>query len=272
MSVALEDEENADVGADVGPEGDSGDDVRSNYTPDEPGDEIDGTGQLTGGKSEPLTTPHAPIQAEVMKSAFSQGPGGGHSPVKAREVKMMSALALRIQGHSYDTIAAELGYKNAQSASRMVNEALKRQTMDNAKSFIEVQDRRYNYLLASMFRKAIDANSDLGEQTSAVSATLAIMRQHENLLGVDKVVADATSNEVIMIDSESADYVTKLQSIAKENELPAVAEAEDDQDELREHLHATDAEGWEQFDQMYDTRAGDISADVQIIDAEVTDE
>ena len=87
------------------------------YEPDETGEIVDETGIPTGEQMEHEVDISESLQADVIDVALSQGPDGHNAPVKRNTAKQAKALQLRIAGHSYDTIAQQLGYTNPQAAS-----------------------------------------------------------------------------------------------------------------------------------------------------------
>lgn len=219
------------------------------YEPDEIGEEIDETGQPTGKTFTNTVEVSAPLQAEVIDVALSQGPDGHVSRPKRDIAKATSALQLRIQGHSYDTIAQEVGYTSPQAASTAVNRALRKQANENVKDFIKLQQRRYNYLLAGVFRTAL--NKDDEKQIPALNAVLSVMDHMNKLVGVDKVSQGMVDSQVVMIDSESDSYVKQLNEMAQTNEIEAIREDDEEDAILREKLINTQNDGWEELDEEH---------------------
>lgn len=232
------------------------DDILGEYEPDGLAEALDDAGQPTGKAVERISPINEPIQADVMDASFAQGPAGGRAPAKKKMSKAMSALGLRIQGHSYDTIAHAIGYKNASSASLAVNRELARQRDENLEQFVQTQKKRYNYLLASVFSTAIDKNDD--KQISALNAALSVMGRMEDLYGVNKLVNNDVQDKVVMIESADQDYAERLRDMSAKYEIEEPGSERDD--ELREQLMATEAGGWEDIDSM------------EVVDAEIIDD
>lgn len=238
------------------------------YEPDETGEIVDETGIPTGEQMEHEVDISESLQADVIDVALSQGPDGHNAPVKRNTAKQAKALQLRIAGHSYDTIAHQLGYTNPQAASTAVNRALSKQASENLKDFVKLQKRRYNYLLAGVFRTALDKDDD--KQIAALNAVLSVMDNMNKVWGVDKVTGGAADSQVVMIDSESDSYVKELSEMAQSHEIEAVQEEDDEEKELRGKLINTQFDGWEDLDTEFgvENEIGDIT----IVDAEIIEE
>lgn len=241
-------------------------DLLDGYEPDEPGGLVDDTGMPIEGVASTEIDPSKPLQADVIDVALSQGPDGHNAPAKKSMAKSVSALQLRIQGHSYDTIAKEVGYANPQAASLAVNRALAKQATENVKDFIKLQQRRYNYLLAGVFRTALDREDE--KQIQALNAVLAVMESMNKLEGVDKLNAGITDSQVVMIDSETDSYRSQLQEMAKQNEIEAAKDEDDDERELRDKLMGTMEDGWADLDEEF----GVMEMVEEVVEAEIVEE
>lgn len=238
------------------------------YEPDVVGDVVDETGLPTG---EQVEHPHEMIeniQSDVIDVALTQGPDGHRAPVKKNAVKQAKALQLRIAGHSYDTIAEQIGYASPQAASNAVNRALAKQANENLKDFIKLQKRRYNYLLAGVFVTALDKNDE--KQISALNAVLSIMDNMNKVWGVDKMTGGAVDSQVVMIDSESDAYIKELTEMAQSNEVEAVMDEDDEDKLLRDKLINTQFESWDDLDEEFGVE--NTIGGIEIVDAEIINE
>jgi hypothetical protein len=94
--------------------------------------------------------------------------------------KQEMALTLVKAGHSYEEIAAELGYASRSSAWRLVTNGLKNAVSMLAEDYLQLELDRLDALQAAVWQSA--TNGDI----AAAGLVLRIMEQRESLLALDK--------------------------------------------------------------------------------------
>ena len=101
------------------------------------------------------------------------------------QVKEQQALELRLAGHTYDAIAAQVGYVSQRSAYRAVGRAFQRiraHTDETAEQLRQLEDTRYDRML-----RAIDEQVQQGD-LSAIDRALRISIARRKLWGLDAPV------------------------------------------------------------------------------------
>jgi hypothetical protein len=111
------------------------------------------------------------------------GPESRFSPrAVTAQVKEEQALDLRLAGHTYDVIAAQVGYASRSSAYRAVERAFQRiraHTDQTAEQLRQLEDARYNRML-----QAIDDKVQQGD-LAAIDRALRISKARRELWGLD---------------------------------------------------------------------------------------
>ncbi len=87
-------------------------------------------------------------------------------------------LELAIEGHTYDQIAAEVGYANRGTAYKVVQAALGARTVAGVDALRSVESARLNALQAALWPDAMAGD------VSAVQAVLKIVMQRCRLVGL----------------------------------------------------------------------------------------
>jgi hypothetical protein len=98
------------------------------------------------------------------------------------QVKEEQALDLRLAGHTFDVIAAQIGYATRSSAYRAVSRALQRiraHTDQTAEQLRQLEDARYDRML-----RAIDDKVQQGDP-GAIDRALRISKARRELWGLD---------------------------------------------------------------------------------------
>jgi hypothetical protein len=101
------------------------------------------------------------------------------------QVKEQQALELRLAGHTYDVIAAQVGYVSRSSAYRAVGRAFQRiraQADEIAEQLRQLEDARYDRML-----RAIEAKVQQGD-LAAIDRALRISKARRELWGLDAPV------------------------------------------------------------------------------------
>jgi hypothetical protein len=101
------------------------------------------------------------------------------------QVKEQQALELRQAGHTFDAIAAQLGYASRSTAYRAVSRALQRiraQADQTAEQLRQLEDARYDRML-----RAIDDKVQQGD-VAAIDRALRISKARRELWGLDAPV------------------------------------------------------------------------------------
>ena len=103
-------------------------------------------------------------------------PRGRNRPLAAwRKAK---AVELAVEGHTYDTIAREVGFANRGTAHRVVRKALDEQVAENVQQLRETEVARLDALQAAIWPAAMAGHVD------AVQQVLAIIDKRAKLLGL----------------------------------------------------------------------------------------
>jgi hypothetical protein len=112
--------------------------------------------------------------------------GGPESKFSRRaltaQVKEEQALDLRLAGHTFDVIAAQVGYASRSSAYRAVERAFQRiraHTDQTAEQLRQLEDARYDRML-----RAIDDKVQQGDP-GAIDRALRISKARRDLWGLD---------------------------------------------------------------------------------------
>jgi hypothetical protein len=111
------------------------------------------------------------------------GPESKFSPrAVTAQVKEEHALDLRLAGHTFDVIAAQVGYASRSSAYRAVERAFQRiraHTDQTAEQLRQLEDARYDRML-----RAIDDQVQRGD-LAAIDRALRISKARRELWGLD---------------------------------------------------------------------------------------
>lgn len=97
-----------------------------------------------------------------------------------------AAVALRLSGASYEEVAREIGYRNAESARAMVERELGKWAdgqPEEREKLRKVASARLDSLLKSVWRKAMDPNDP--EHLNAVRAAQGLVDRSIRLFGLD---------------------------------------------------------------------------------------
>lgn len=125
-------------------------------------------------------TQSAEIEAIVSDKLPERVPRGKRPSSQAR-----SALALRLAGASYESIAKTVGYQSANAAKRAV-EGILEDTVNESRDLPQLREltgRRIERLLRSVWAKATDEES--ADHLAYVRTALALIDRHARLMGVD---------------------------------------------------------------------------------------
>lgn len=117
-------------------------------------------------------------------------------------------VELALAGHSYDDIAAKVGYKNRGTAWKVVMNALAQNVAENVDSYREIELARLDALQAAHWPDAIS-----GQVPKSAELVLKIIVQRSKLLGLESQVAEAPSQTLIV---SSSSYVNDLKTICGE--------------------------------------------------------
>lgn len=113
------------------------------------------------------------------------------------------ALAMRIDGRTYDQIASELGYANRSGAFKAVNDALRDVPREKAEEYRALQIERLERVLRTQF-----ARLDEGGDPAAATAVLRVLEALDRYTGFDQGDAAAsragTLLDVLIANSRAA--------------------------------------------------------------------
>lgn len=123
------------------------------------------------------------------------GSANRDSAKAARAVRMKRALSLRLQGKSYDAIAAEMKLGHRSSAFRLVADAIEGIPKEEAEQVLAMELERCDAMLVALQPKIEKGN------TLAVDAALKIMARRAKYLGLDAPTKQEHSGSV-SIDAE----------------------------------------------------------------------
>ncbi len=112
-----------------------------------------------------------------------------HQRLCAKE-RQQRALALRRAGHSYDSIAQELGYRDRSGPYRAVAQALEVAVMEEVQQLRVLESQRLDALLEAVWPQAAQG------VLPAVDRAVRILERRARLLGLDA----PQQNEVLTID------------------------------------------------------------------------
>jgi predicted transcriptional regulator len=155
-----------------------------------------------------------------------------HSPEKLAETQRNRnrALEMRLAGKTQQQIAAETGWSK-QRVSAYIQEAIAGITRENAEEYIELQNQRFDAMLAGIWNDATHGD------TWKIDRALAIEDQRARLLGLYKTaelkaVADAKGNVTEDATSMVGALVAAFDTYAKGKAASqGEAESADDNDE-----------------------------------------
>jgi len=156
---------------------------------------------------------HEPFGGQkALERALENGedPNADLNEVDKSPTKAEAAVALRIAGAGYTSIAKTLGYSSPTRARSAVERALAA-TADAAEDrghMVELIDRRLNRLLQAHMGKALDVNNP--EQLQYSARALAIIDRQAKLHGVDA----PTKVQVTPSDEYIRDYLHKVSPLA----------------------------------------------------------
>lgn len=132
------------------------------------------------------------------------------------------ALAARLRGRPWDEIAAELGYRDASGAYRLVKRALNRLPAPEVEEYRRLHLEATNAMLGRLWPKV-----ERGD-VAAVRAAVSVMDRQAKLLGLDAPVRveGASEAEHEAIDQEIRRLIAEIEARAREEAIEELARRE----------------------------------------------
>ncbi len=104
------------------------------------------------------------------------------------------AVELALQGHSYDAIAAEVGYANRGTAWRTVSKALAERADIAVEDLRTMEMARLDYL-----QSRLGPQVEVGD-VKAITAATRIVQARSRLMGLDKIEPPAEDGHTVVLD------------------------------------------------------------------------
>ena len=101
-----------------------------------------------------------------MPTLVPPRPRGRNRPLAAW--RKARAVELAVEGHTYDTIAREVGFANRGTAYRVVRKALDETKVDNVQQLRETEVARLDALQAAIWPAAMAGHLDAVQQVAAI--------------------------------------------------------------------------------------------------------
>lgn len=139
--------------------------------------------------------------------------------IKAIEERRAQAIELRKAGMTYRQIAEEIGYADASSAQKAVQEGLKEVLLDaGAEDVINLELARLDEYTLQVFAILRDEDASYDQKLRALDRALMIAERRARYLGLDapekidmNVHGSAEHIHVVRIEGDSEDYIKSLQ-------------------------------------------------------------
>lgn len=127
-----------------------------------------------------------------------------------RAERKRRAVEMRKAGATYAMIADQLGYKNAASASHLVNQGIKEIVVEPTQDLRTLQYERLNHMLVVLWPKVTAGNE------AAIARALQVMAQMDSIMGTQapQQVEITETAKVMVIDGDKDSYIAKLKEMA----------------------------------------------------------
>lgn len=133
-----------------------------------------------------------------------------------RKEKYRRCLELRKSGATYEQIATVVGYKSAQTVSRIIKKQLDETTNEAGNELRTLQIERLNHMMLVLWPKV------QGGDLNAIDRFLRIQNEINNLQGVYAPQKTESTHEVtggvLVIEGDKDDYIAALQRVAGRHE------------------------------------------------------
>ena len=126
--------------------------------------------------------------------------------------KTRRAMALKLAGASYASIAQTLGYNDASAARKAVMRGMKVAQQENAGELRKIHYARLEHMLMLLWP---DVNA---RDLSSMNAALSVMDRMERLFGLnasEKLEVSVGKETVILADGDKDSYIAALQEAGK---------------------------------------------------------
>ena len=161
---------------------------------------------------EPEIVPPPPTHGEILNDGLDGSPIEISNPVPAKRKisvgeKTRRAMALKLAGASYASIAESLGYADASGARKAVMRGLESGLQENANELRKIHYGRLEHLLMLLWSDV--NNKDLASMNTALS----VMDRMTKLYGLDapaELNINAGKETIIIADGEKEDYLKAL--------------------------------------------------------------
>lgn len=143
-------------------------------------------------------------------------PGPSPARIQQKE-RQRRALELRKAGATYQQIADQLGYANAQGAGNAVRRALQDTIREPTEDFRSLQMERLNHMLLVL------SPGVQGGDGRSIQLSLQVMDAMNRLAGAEQMAPlEINHSHVLKIEGDSESYIRRLQMMAGERqfELP----------------------------------------------------
>lgn len=147
----------------------------------------------------------------------------GSREVQVRD-KERRAIALKLAGASYQSIAQQLGYASAAGAWKAVQRGMKSSLQEGAGELRRIHYGRLEHMLMLLWP---DVNR---KDLPSMHAALSIMDRMEKLFGLnaaERIEVTAAQETVIVADGSKSDYIKALQEAGRR--ITGVHASEDDE-------------------------------------------
>ena len=159
-------------------------------------------------------------ESELLPMHPKHAPGGSKTPQLIAQERRKKALALRLNGASYEEIAKQVGYKSAETCGAAIRDEIKKISREPANDLRAIQYERLNTMLL-VLQPGVMAGDPRFVQTA-----LSVMDRMNNLMGIageHEMEQKAGDNYLVVIDGAESEYIEALKQMAGAADPNAVA-------------------------------------------------
>ena len=167
---------------------------------------------MEDGHNSDGTPPPPPTHGQVLDDGIDSGNIVVHNPITPKKQlstgeRTKRAMALKLAGASYASIADTLGYSDASGARKAVMRGMDQSLQENANELRKLHYGRLEHMLMLLWS---DVNT---KSLPSMSAALAIMDRMAKLHGIDSSLPSEVNigqQTVILADGSKEDYIKAL--------------------------------------------------------------
>ena len=167
---------------------------------------------MDNGHNSAGTPPPPPTHGQVLDDGIDSGNIVVHNPITPKKQlstgeRTKRAMALKLAGASYASIADTLGYSDASGARKAVMRGMDQSLQENANELRKLHYGRLEHMLMLLWS---DVNT---KSLPSMSAALAIMDRMAKLHGIDSSLPSEVNigqQTVILADGSKEDYIKAL--------------------------------------------------------------